>query len=168
MIAGPGPGARGRIRLLRSLIARPADVRLLCRMVPWAAALPLLKHVVRLGSLARLMWMDPKSKARPETAKVLALSRVLAPPARISGGACYERSLLAYRFLSERGADPRLVVAVKKNGGAVIAHAWVTVDGTAVGESEAIDDFVPVIVYGRGGRSERGAEGNDPRPRRRP
>lgn len=154
MTAEQGPGARGRIRLLRSLIACPADIRLLCRMAPWAAVLPLLKHVVRLDKLARLMWRDPKSEGRPETAKILALSRLLAPPARVLGGTCYERSLLAYRFLSQYGVDPRLVVAVKSNGGAVIAHAWVTVDDTALGESEAIEDFVPVVVYGRGGRPE--------------
>jgi hypothetical protein len=154
MTAEPSSGAVGRIRRLRSEIERPADLWLLCRMAAWAAVLPLLKRVVRLETLARLMWKDPKGEGQPETAKILALSRLLARPAVMSGGTCYERSLLAYRMLSQRGADPRLVVAVKGNGGGVIAHAWVAVDGTAVGESEAIEDFVPVVVYGRGGRCE--------------
>ena len=69
-------------------------------------------------------------------------------------GTCYERGLLAYRFLSQRGADPTLVVAVKGDSGAVSGHAWVTVDGIAINETEPLDDFVPVVSYGRGGRRE--------------
>lgn len=150
----PGPAPAGRIRRLRSLIERPADVWLLCRMAPWAAVLPLLKHVIRLETLARLTWTDGESRSQPEVAKILALSRLLAPPASMSQGTCYERSLLAYRFLSRRGTDPRLVVGVRSNGGAVTAHAWVTVGGVPIGESEAIEDFVQVVVYGRGGLPE--------------
>jgi hypothetical protein len=147
--------AGGRIRRVRSLIEGPADAWLLCRMASWAALLPLLKHVVRLETLARVMWTDGGSNGgRPDTAKILALSRLLTRPAAMSGGGCYERSLLAYRFLSQRGADPKLVVAAMSNGDAVTAHAWVTVDGTPVGESQAIEDFVPLVIYGRGGIPE--------------
>jgi hypothetical protein len=155
MTAEPSSGVAGRIRRLRSLIEQPADLWLFCRMAAWAAVLPLLKRVVRLETLARLMWKDPKSKkGLPETAKILALSLLLARPAAMSEGTCYERSLLAYRILSQRGADPSLVVAVKSDGGGVIAHAWVTVEGAAVGDFQTIEDFVPVVVYGRGGRRE--------------
>ena len=154
MTGSAAPGSAGRIRRLGTLIQRPADAWLFCRMATWAAVLPLLKHVVRLETLARLMWTDARSKDEAEAAKILALSRVLAPPAAFSRGTCYERSLLAYRFLAQRGADPRLVVAVNSNGGEVTAHAWVTVAGLPVDESEAIEDFVPVVVYGRCGLPE--------------
>jgi hypothetical protein len=154
MTADPAPAAASRVRRIRSLVERPADAWLLCRMATWAAALPVLKHLLRLETLARLMWTDRESKSRPQAAKIVALSRLLAPPAAVSGGACYERSLLAYRFLAQRGADPKLVVAVKSDGGAVSGHAWITVDGRPVGESGGIEDFVPIVVYGRGGRSE--------------
>lgn len=65
---------------------------------------------------------------------------------------CYERSLLAYRFLSQQGADVRLIAAARKDGDAMTGHAWVTVGGAAVGESDAIDAFVPLAEYGRGGQ----------------
>jgi hypothetical protein len=154
MTAGPARAATGRIRRLRSLIDRPADAWLLYRMAAWAAVLPLLKHVLRLDTLARLMWSDRQSNGQSEAEKILALSRLLARPAVVGKGTCYERGLLAYRFLSQRGADPRLVVAIKNQGGAVTGHAWVAVGGTAVGESETIEEFVPVVAYGRGGRRE--------------
>lgn len=145
----------GRVRRVRSLIERPADAWLLCRMATWAAVLPLLKHTVRLETLARLMWTGNESKSQPEVTKIFALSRLLARPAPLSQGTCYERGLLAYRFLSQRGADPKLVVGVRSDGSEVTAHAWVTVGGTPVGESEeTVEDFVPVVVYGRGGLPE--------------
>jgi hypothetical protein len=146
--------AAGRIRTLQSLIDGPADAWLLCRMATWAAVLPLLKHVVRLDTLARLTWTGRRSNHPCEAEKLVALSRLLARPVAMGKGTCYERGLLAYRFLSQRGADPRLVVAVKNNDGAVTGHAWVTVGGTAIGESEALEDFVPVVAYGRGGRRQ--------------
>ena len=126
----------------------------MCRMGTWAAALPLLKRFVRLDTLARLMWTDPGRETRFEAPKIIALSAVLTRRAGISHGTCYERSLLAYRFLAQRGADPSLVVAVKQNGGTVTGHAWVTIGGVPVGESGSIEEFTPVAVYGRGGRRE--------------
>jgi hypothetical protein len=123
-------------------------------MGTWAAVLPLLKRFVRLDTLARLMWTDPDDQAPPEVAKIVALSALLARRGGISHGTCYERSLLAYRFLAQRGADPKLVVAVKQDGGAMTGHAWVAIGGAPVDESESVADFVPVVVFGRGGRRE--------------
>ena len=154
MSAEPIPARAGRIRRLCSLIEGPADAWLLCRMAAWAVVLPLLKHVVRLETLAHLMWTEAESKNSPEATKIAALSRLLARSGAMSQGTCYERSLLAYRFLCRHGADPRLVVAVRSDGGAVTAHAWVTVGGTPVDETEAVEGFVPVVVYGRGGLPE--------------
>jgi hypothetical protein len=161
MTAEPSRGAADRIRRLRSLIESPADLWLLFRMVPWAAVLPVLKHVVRLDTLARLMWTDPKDVGTPDTERIVALSAILARPVVPSRGKCYERSLLAYRFLAQRGADPRLVVAVKSSEGGVMAHAWVTVNGMAIRESEETVEFVPVVVYGPGGRGEPAGAGRE-------
>jgi hypothetical protein len=154
MTGKPTSAAPGRIRRLRSLIESPADAWLLCRMIPWAVVLPLLKRIVRLETLARLMWTDPETGGDPETMKVIALSRVVTRPAAMSHAVCYERSLLAYRFLSRRGADPKLVVAAKSTAGGVTGHAWITVGGAPVGESETIEEFVPLVVYSRGGLPE--------------
>jgi hypothetical protein len=151
--AEPVSGTSTRIRRVRSVIERPGDVWLICRMAVWAIVLPPLKRVVRLEILARIMWSDA-ARGASDTDKVIALSRLLTRRTASSAGSCYERSLLAYRFLSQRGAEVSLVAAVKKEHGSVTGHAWVTVDGAPVGESDAIEDFVPVVVYGRGGLPE--------------
>ena len=142
-------------RRLRSLIADPGDAWLVCRMAPWALSLPVLKRVVRLETLARHMWAEPKRTGSEEArAKVVLFSQFLSrrrPPR--SNHRCYERSLLAYRFLAELGADPRLVVALRKDDERGLAgHAWVTVEGVPVGESEPLDSYVPLVIYGRGGK----------------
>jgi hypothetical protein len=123
-------------------------------MVPWAILLPLLKRVVGLDTLVRLVWKEPKRKRPIEAEKVLALTRLLTLPSRMSRGTCYERSLLAFRFLPHHGADSNLVVGVKTGDGTTSAHAWITVGGVPVGESDVTDEFEPVVVYGRGGRRE--------------
>jgi hypothetical protein len=144
-----------RVDRLRSVVERPADVWLLCRMAAWAIALPLLKRVLRLETLARIMWSGREAKGEPQTDKVLILSRLLTRRPPRGAERCYERSLLAYRFLSQRGVDPRLVAAVKRTDGSFAGHAWVTVGGSAVGESDAIAEFVPLVVFGCGGLPER-------------
>jgi hypothetical protein len=125
-------------------------------MAAWALVLPVLKRLMRLETLARVMWTDRSRDATEgELAKIVTLSQVLMrhrPPR--SDARCYERSLLAYRFLAERGADPRLVVALKSESAGMAGHAWVTVAGEPVGETEPLTDFVPLVVYGAGGRRE--------------
>jgi hypothetical protein len=123
-------------------------------MAAWAAVLPVLKHVLRLDALARLMWRDRTAAGRADQEKILAFSRLLARPVAPGNGTCYERGLLVYRYLSQRGADPSLVIGVKREDDAVTGHAWVTVDGAAIGEPETVEDFVPVVAYGRGGGRE--------------
>ena len=134
----------------------PADAWLIARMAAWALALPLLKRVVRLETLARVMWAYPTRRATEgELAKIATMSQILArrrPP--LSNDRCYERSLLAYRFLAQRGADPRLVVALKAGSAGMSGHAWVTVAGVPIGESESLAEYVPLVTYGRGGRRE--------------
>ena len=146
-----------KLRRLHGAIESPADAWLACRMAAWALALPVLKRVVRLETLARLMWADRgRTAARRDVAKIAQVSRLLArrrPPQ--SYDRCYERSLLAYRFLSQRGADPRLVVALRKGDlGGMAGHAWVTVGGRPVDEPDLHEDYEPLVVFGRGGKRE--------------
>ena len=144
-------GAARRIGRLRALVECPADAWLLCRMAAWAAVLPGLKRLLRLETLARLAWAEPGRQRRVETDKIFALSGLVAGRAGTVHGACYERSLLAFRFLAQHGADPRLVVALRSDGSKVTGHAWVTVDGQAVGESVEAREVAPVAVFGRHG-----------------
>jgi hypothetical protein len=144
------------LRRVRAQVDGPADVWLMLRMGAWALVLPLLKRKVGLERLARVMWVRPTRRAsEDELAKVVTLSQLLArhrPP--LSNERCMERSLLAYRYLSAGGADPRLVVAMAPGADGLEGHAWVTIDGEPVGEIESVADHVPIVVYGSGGRRE--------------
>ena len=151
MTAEPIAAVARRIQRLGSLIERPEDAWLMCRMAAWAALLPALKRLIRLETLARLAWAEPGERRRVDSAKIFALSALLTGRAGTVHGVCYERSLLAYRFLAQQGADPRLVVAVRSDGSKLTGHAWVTVDGQAVGESVEAREFAPVAVFGRHG-----------------
>jgi len=124
------------------------------RMGAWSAALPVLKRVVPLLRLAPLAWAEGTGgrSARGER-EIVRLSGAL-PRLRLArGGAnCLERSLLAYRFLAQANADPRLVVGVRLVEGAMVGHAWVTVDGRPVHDTEAaVRQFVPLVEFGPGG-----------------
>jgi hypothetical protein len=123
-------------------------------MVGWSLALPILKHMLPTGRLAGVLWTPsrpPRSESR-ERAVVAASARLtrLRPGLRAN---CLERSLLAYRFLARAGADPRLVLGVGTLDGAVVGHAWVTLDGDPVHESrEAVSGFTPLVEFGEAGR----------------
>jgi hypothetical protein len=121
-------------------------------MAGWAAALSVLKHFVPVSSLAKLMWKDAREKKCEPTreALIVSLAGWLSNGTNVTNrGACLQRSLLAYRYLSALGADPHLVVAFAKCNGTVVGHAWVEVDGRAVGEpADPTLVFKPTAVFG--------------------
>jgi Transglutaminase-like superfamily len=96
--------------------------------------------------LMRKSARSPKRRAARE-ARIVSFSHRLCR-GRLREGSCLERSLLAYRFLSEEGADPTLVVAVRTSGDSFEWHAWVTRDGRPVHESEeALRAYLPVVIF---------------------
>ena len=129
----------------------PGGAWLALRMGAWSAALPLLKRVVPLLKLAPLAWAEGAGARNTRREReIVRLSGAL-PRLRLArGGAnCLERSLLAYRFLAQANADPRLVVGVRREGGSMVGHAWVTVDGRPVHDTEAtVRQFVPLVEFG--------------------
>ena len=146
---------RRHLGALRACIATPADAWLAARMAAWALWLPALKYLLPLPRLVRLAARSPRHPGRrPEReARIVALSRCLYAPVLPPGRGCLQRSLLAYRFLAECSADPRLVIGVRKDGGAVLAHAWVTVDGVPRGEpAEWVGGFAPMMAFDADGR----------------
>jgi hypothetical protein len=128
---------------------------LLIEMMLWSLVLPVVKRLIPIRRLARLMWSSGGSARRSEQEEAVLrharrLSR-LRPSARAN---CLERSLLAYRFLSRVGSDPRLILGMHRDGQTLAGHAWITVGGKPVYESrEALDQFVPIVEFGRGGTS---------------
>jgi hypothetical protein len=147
---------------LRTSITSPSDVWLLARMTAWAPGLLVLKRTVPLPRLVALMETRPRRPSRD-----LALEGRIARMARLLYRGrpgtfrdnCLERSLLTYRFLGRAGADPELVVAMRKGEEGVRGHVWVTVGGRPVHEEPAeLEPYVPVMSF-RGGELRRSASG---------
>ena len=123
-------------------------------MIAWALVLPGLKFLLPLPRLVRLVYKRGRSgarKARREQ-QIATFTRWIHRPLVPVDGGCLQRSLLAYRFLSEADAEPQLFVGMRREGDTILGHAWVVVDGQPVGESwAALRGFVPVISFGAGG-----------------
>jgi Transglutaminase-like superfamily len=131
-----------------------ADLTLFARMVAWSPLLPVLKFMLPLQSLTRLMWNGhsrPRDRQREETIVGLSgrLTRHRPLPGRDN---CLERSLLAYRFLSAAGAEPKFIVGIKRTQKNVEGHVWVLLDGRPIHDDDAaLADFVPLAEFGAGG-----------------
>lgn len=79
-------------------------------------------------------------------------------------GQCLARSLVLYRALSRRGANPTLVIGFRRDRESVMGHAWVEVDGAPLDEpAELIDALTPTCAYGE--RGERLTPAADASPR---
>jgi hypothetical protein len=154
-------GARRRARRLASLLARPGDAWLVARMCLWRAVLPALKRRMSLSRLVRMMWAGPglPRRSREREARIAELASVVfRSEHRSRSGNCLERSLVLYRYLSAAGAEPELVVGLRPSGAAVRrGHAWITIGGSAVAETQdALDGVTRVVSFrGDGARPQR-------------
>jgi hypothetical protein len=140
-----------RLRVLRRSIRSPGDAWLACRMAVWRLTLPLLKWVVPLPRLARLMWSASAQRKRDPAREEQIATLAEAISGRRGGRRldnCLERSLVAYRFLSQAGAEPRLVVGVSRDE-PVRGHVWVMLDGQPLRDS--VDEFEEVTAFGTEG-----------------
>ena len=113
----------------------------------------LLKHVVPIRALARMAWREPAGGRDPERERLtvarIAKARRLFP---LWDGDCVQKSLVLYRELSGAGADPVLAVGFRRMDGRVQGHAWILVDGAAVGDSLAAGGaFTSSFSFGRRG-----------------
>jgi hypothetical protein len=122
---------------MKRWLARTQTAADFARLAPIFLALRLAKRLVPIERLARWSWRDSRSPVRDQTAE----QRVISSVVRLGALAgrperdCIERSLLLYRELSRAGADPRLVVGFRSEGGHVKGHAWVEADGVAIAET---------------------------------
>ena len=144
-------------RNFRDCIHSPADLWLAARMAAWAAVLPALKHTVPLPRLVKLVRATPRRSSRkPDVEqRIVALAWWLHAPLALLDRGCMQRSLLVYRFLGAAGAQPHLALGVRKEGAAVRAHAWVSVDGAPAGDSRnEIAPFATMLMFGPDGRKK--------------
>lgn len=59
---------------------------------------------------------------------------------------CLPRALALQRMLAKRGIASAIRIGVRQESGTIAAHAWVEVEGRAVGEPEAIEErFRPLL-----------------------
>jgi hypothetical protein len=138
-----------RPRKLVRKVGSPSDAWLASRMTGWALVLPMLKHAMPLPRLARLMWRRGRGPATPrDVDRIVRLSWAAARLRPLPGrDNCFERSLIAYRYLSALNAGPRLVVALRSTGPASEGHVWVTIDGRPVA-GEDVSAFTPLFELG--------------------
>jgi hypothetical protein len=98
-----------------------------------------------------MMWR--KSPSRPPAPereiRIAELARVVYRSQHKSrSGNCLERSLVLYRYLSGAGADPELLVGVRRGEEEVRGHAWVTLHGAPVEEPpDNLDGLVRVVAF---------------------
>jgi len=123
-------------------------------MLTWRAILPVLKYLVPLPRLIAVMHLrDARGARRPDREERVAMLAERVFDVGRASEECLELSLVLYRYLGETGADPRLVIAIRKDGDLARGHAWVTVDGVPVHDSPALlDDFVSVLTFDSDGR----------------
>lgn len=126
---------------------------LAARMLAWRLALPALKRALPLAALARLAWPRRGRRLRVPAREAL----VLGIAARLYGTGrrddnCLERSVLAYRFLAEAGAEPQLACGIRRVNGEVVGHAWIVLDGRPLAAAdEAVEGYTLVAAFGVGG-----------------
>ena len=113
-----------------------------------------LRHVVRVETLVRWAWRDPTDRPRNPNREELTVAHAtkLRHLFDRSDRGCLSRSLTLYRALARAGASPQLWIGFRKLAGRVDGHAWVTVDGRAVGEAEAgLASLTPTCGFGAHG-----------------
>lgn len=136
--------------------ARPT-LAWIVEMALWSVALPVFRRILPVQRLAALMWDEPATPGSPALQRATAELAAKLTRLRLRGRAnCLERSLLAFRFLARAGAEPSLVLGAATRDGEISGHAWVVVDGSPVLESPAaLDQFLPLVEFGRNGRPEK-------------
>jgi hypothetical protein len=141
--------------VLAGLIARPGDAWLALRMKGWRLLLPVLKRRRPLPRLVSSMWDGEESQPRPDREARIAELAIIVFRSQHSQrfGNCLDRSLVLYRYLSAVGADPELLIGVKRAEGNVEGHAWVEVRGRPVEEPPEVLDSLARVTSFRGAQS---------------
>lgn len=134
----------------------PAGWLLVLRMAGWRLVLPALKRALALDRLVRLTAASRRRRRDPRREQLVV--RVGGRLWRSAYGPCLDRSLAIHRQLGLAGAAPQLAIGVGKDGGEVVAHAWVLLDGVALlesGDPEA--EYGVAVVFDEHGRRSRAA-----------
>jgi hypothetical protein len=128
----------------------------LARMVVPYWGLGVLRLLLPLPSLVRFAWRAPsRSRDAAREQRTVAQLVKLGHIFRRSDRHCLQRSLVLYRELSRDGADPHLVVGFRPSPAGLEGHAWIELNGVAVGEPDDVRTFQRTVEFGaRGQRLE--------------
>jgi hypothetical protein len=121
--------------------ALAADERRL--LVGLMVGLPLVAGLVRVAGVMRteylLRSLSRTRPSRPVGAGDLRAAERLAQLVDIAGrrgaiaATCLRQALMLYWLLRRRGLDPQLKLGVRREGVALDAHAWIEIEGVALG-----------------------------------
>jgi len=143
----------GRASRIRAVVSGPSELWLAGRMLFWAALLPVLKRTTPLPRLVSVM--TPGHRRAPDerrSAVVVTLARWTYKTGALRDN-CLERSLITYRYLPAGNEDSRLVLGVRRGDDGPPGHAWLTIRGEAVHDTEAtLEKFVPIVAFDLDGR----------------
>jgi len=145
---------RSRLARLGSVISGPSEALLTARMLFWASLLPLLKRTLPLPRLVSIM--VPRRRRRgPDPVReevVVTVARWIYRTRALRDN-CLERSLLTYRYLPAGDDDALLVLGMRSGDDGPPGHAWLTVHGVAVHDTDAtLAQLVPVVAFDLEGR----------------
>ena len=116
-------------------------------IVMMLALLPIAAALRLFGYQRTQNWLERHSRhagSRGANPGDFAAAQDLAGRASIAGrhgvikATCLRQSLLVYWLLRRRGLDPEIKLGVRKQDGALDAHAWVELDGLALTQSDPV------------------------------
>ena len=122
-----------------------------CSALAAAVLLPLLLVLLPLTSVLAICDRWPRLGGGRATPNGLAdrVRRWLAAGRGPWTSSCLTRALVLYAMLRQHGFQPRLHVGVAGEAQSFVAHAWVSLDGTAVEQPSTVAArYTPLLVHG--------------------
>ncbi len=136
-------------RCKQYLALQPSERALLLRAF---VSLAVMEALLRVAGYQRVVrWTGRRGSARYQDAAALARARELAHWIAVAArhhlvpARCLARSLVLHRWLWQEGLPGDLRIGVRKEHGAIRAHAWVEYHGHVINDQEAaVLQFVPL------------------------
>ncbi len=143
---------RPAIRQLSTGALSAAEIGLGLKVIATAAVLPLLLRLLPLPTLLR--WLRPRRTGRRPEDHTL-LERQVHVARRVLGSddgplrhSCLLRSLVLFRSLRRAGYPVVVCFGITRDGESLAGHAWLELDGAAVGENGGVlAGYRPIYRY---------------------
>jgi len=130
--------AQGVMRNIAAFTRVPrGDFSSVLRMSLTAVFLPLLTKMMSLPSLLALLDAGGGNDRRGDPAHLATLpGKILARNIGPFKTNCYRRSMMLFRELRRRGWPATIVFGIRETKDVLDGHAWIELDGQALGEPE--------------------------------